>query len=320
MKDEDIEYGRRLLEFLKGGLGPEVVKLLGERDVEEIYVNSDLRVRVIRSDGREATDVVLSESGMENFLNAVSSAAGGDFDRGTPVLAAVLPEELEKCRVQAFQPPLSRGPAFILRKPPTRVFTLTEYVDAGILSKEGKKVIEKLVRKRKNVMVAGATASGKTTLCNAIIDEIARQFPQDRLVILEDTPELRCTSEDVLRLQSNEKHTMRALVKYSLRCRPDRIIVGEVRDSAAKDLLDAWVTGHSGGCGTVHGEDPEKALERLSDLARQGSGDVDQRRMVVSAVDYLVHIAGQGHQRKVRSICEVRGVRKGRFDLKKCGV
>ena len=219
--------------------------------------------------------------------------------------------------LQGFIPPLSEGPSLIIRKPPGRIIPLNEYVEQGILTTRGRDLICQAVAEHKNIMVAGPTASGKTTLCNAIIDEVARQFPTERLLILEDTPELRCASTDHLRLRTTDTVTMRHLVKYSLRCTPNRIIIGEVRDGAAKDLLDAWITGHPGGCGTVHGEDCERALQRLSELAREGAGGTRQHRMVVQAVHYLILITGHGSHRKVTDIVQIVGSDRSAFELER---
>ncbi|MFQ5569629.1 MAG: ATPase, T2SS/T4P/T4SS family [Rhodothermales bacterium] len=236
---------------------------------------------------------------------------------GRPSLQAVLPRSFGKCRLQGFIPPLSEGPSLIIRKPPGRIIPLDEYVEQGVLTKKGRNLVCQAVAEHKNIMVAGPTASGKTTLCNAIIAEIARQFPTERLLILEDTPELRCASNDHLRLRTTDQVTMRHLVKYSLRCTPNRIIIGEVRDGAAKDLLDAWITGHPGGCGTVHGEDPERALQRLLELAREGAGGVAQHRMVAQAVHYLILITGHGARRKVTDVVQVVGSDGSTFELKR---
>ena len=119
----------------------------------------------------------------------------------------------------------------------------------------------------------------------------------------------------MLQLQTTPKIGMRELVKFSLRVTPNRIIVGEVRDGSAKDLLDAWITGHPGGCATVHGEDADKALERLSDLAREGAGGIDQRHLVLRAVHRVVVIAGFGRSRRVRQIVKVTGWNPGGFTL-----
>ena len=314
------EYARRLDSLLRQYLGETIIEALADPDVEEIYVNPDMAVRLVSyARGRLRADVVMREADVTQFLRAGATVNDTEIGEARPSLAAVLPRSFGKCRLQGFIPPLSEGPSIIIRKPPSRVIPLDEYVGQGILTTKGKELICQAVAEHKNIMVAGPTASGKTTLCNAIIDEIARQFPTERLLILEDTPELRCVSSDHLRLRTTDTVTMRHLVKYSLRCTPNRIIIGEVRDGAAKDLLDAWITGHPGGCGTVHGEDCERALQRLAELAREGASGVAQHRMVAQSVQYLILIKGHGAHRKVTDIVRIVGYDGSAFELDRSG-
>ena len=294
-------------------LGRTVMDALGDNDIEEVYVNPDTVVRFVsRSRGRVETAVHLRHADVESFLSTVATQVGTNPG---PSLAATLPHAFGKCRIQGFLPPITEGPALIIRKPPGRLIPLEAYVGQGALSTKGLKLLKKIIAKRRNIIVAGPTASGKTTLCNAILAEISHQFPSDRLLILEDTAELRVVGRDHLRLNTTDTVTMRHLVKSSLRSTPNRLIIGEVRDGAAKDLLDAWITGHPGGCGTVHGEDCEKALERLSRLASEGAGGADQHLMVLQGVHYVIHIAGYGRERKVQSIAQVKDWRDNRFVL-----
>ncbi len=312
------EYTRRLHGLLRQYLGRAILEALADPDVEEIYVNPDMVIRLMSfRRGRLTTGATMREADVTQFLRAVATINGTEIGQARPSLQAVLPGSFGKCRLQGFLPPLSEGPSLIIRKPPTRVIPLDEYVAQGVLSERGKLILCRAIAEHKNIVVAGPTASGKTTLCNAIIAEIARQCPTERLLILEDTPELRCVSSDHLRLRTTETVTMRHLVKYSLRCTPSRILVGEVRDGAAKDLLDAWITGHPGGCGTVHGEDSERALERLADLAREGANGVAQHRLVARAVHYLILIAGYGAHRKVIDFVQIVGSDGSAFQLER---
>ena len=273
-------------------------------DTEEVYVNPDLIVRLISSKrGRQQLQLKLSRQGVEAFLRAVATKSTTTFDVHHPVLAtALIHKHAGKCRIQGFIPPITAGPAFVIRKPGMNAPRLESYVEQGALSGQGLAILENAARERKNIVVAGPTGSGKTTLCNAILQAITRIYPADRLVILEDTPELVVGAQDCLQLQTTSAIGLRKLVKYSLRVTPSRIIIGEVRDHAAKDLLDAWITGHPGGCGTVHGEDCETALERLSSLAREGARGIDQRPLVLRAVHLVVLISGFGQARRVRAI------------------
>jgi len=310
------EYLERVHDMMHRHLGPEILNALRDPDIEEVQCNPDMRIHLISaSRGEIESDASLTQQNVELFLRALAALAKTEIDYDHPDLSTVLPASMGACRVQGFLPPLTSAPSFILRKPPNRIIALPEYVASGALTEGGMQTIQNLVRDRANIIVAGATGSGKTTLCNAILDEICTQFPDERIIVLEDTPELHLEHRNQLRLQTATNHTMRHLVRLSLRATPRRIIVGEVRDEAARDLLDAWITGHPGGCGTVHGEDPERALERLADLAREATPGVDQRPMVAQSVQALIFIRGHGHQREVSAIVAVKGFKDGRFVL-----
>lgn len=294
--------------MIRRHLGPVILAALEDADVEEVQVNPDRSVHIITS-SKGAYKLVENPTpiSVESFLRAVAASSNTHINSSQPSLATVLPASLGKCRIQGFLPPLTEGPAFILRKPPSRIINLDEYVRQGSLSRQGIEVIRELVAKRKNIIVAGPTASGKTTLCNAILSEVEDQFPKERILVLEDTRELHLKHENQLRLVTTAEHTMRHLVRYSLRSTPRRIVVGEVRDGAARDLLDAWITGHPGACATVHGEDALRALGRLAALAQEATPGVDQRRMVAEAVHAVVFIHGHGIQRAVDAIAAVDG-------------
>lgn len=312
-----IEYLERVYDLVRRNLGPEILQALSDPDIEEVQCNPDMSVHLISaSQGELQSSSPLSQKNVETFLRALATLANTEIDHQHPDLATVLPSSFGKCRLQGFLPPLTPAPAFIIRKPPGRIIALAEYVTQRTLSAAGMQTIQRLVSDRTNIIVAGATASGKTTLCNAILAEISKQFPDERIIVLEDTPELHLEHRNQLRLATTQHHTMRHLVRLSLRSTPRRIIVGEVRDEAARDLLDAWVTGHPGGCGTVHGEDPERALERLAALAREATPGVDQRPMVAQSVQALIFIRGHGHRREVSAIMAVKGFRDNRFVLK----
>jgi len=311
------EYHQRIEDIIRSTLGQNIVTALEDPDVEEVQVNADMSIHITRgSSGTTMAETCAVPQSVETFLRAVATHNKLEISPSNPVLATTLPSNLGKCRVQGFLPPLTDAPAFILRKPPSRVIELDEYVAYGSLSKKGVKTIQNLIRTRANIMVAGPTSSGKTTLCNAILSEVVKQFPTERIVVMEDTRELFIVHENQLRMQTTTEHTMRHLVAYALRSTPDRIIVGEVRDHAARDLLDAWITGHPGGCGTVHGEDAQRALVRLAMLAQEATPGVDQKPMVASAVQAIVFIKRDGQKRVVTTIAQVEGLNNdGQFIL-----
>lgn len=311
----------RLSALIRQYLGAQVLALLQDPSIEEVYINPDLLVRAITSTGqRIATSVTLLPQSAEAFLRAISTITSNRFDRDHPSLAAAVSQtDLGKCRIQGFIPPLTPGPAFNIRKPCRQIPTLHDYVKSAMLTPDEHSVLISAIESRQNILIAGPTGSGKTTLCNAILKAIVNAFPEERLVILEDTSELAIQATDSLQLQTTSRIGMTELVKFSLRVTPNRIIVGEVRDGSAKDLLDAWITGHSGGCATIHGEDADKALERLSDLAREGARGIDQRHLVLRAVNIVVVIAGFGKARRVRQIVKVTGLTSSGFTVQDMG-
>ena len=301
-------WEEKIEEMIRHDLGERIMSAIADPDIEEVRVNADGGVHIVSaSKGTQPVSPRLDPRNVETFMRAVATLSGSTIGPDVPWLAATLPHTLGKCRLQGFLPPVTVGPAFVLRKPPGRLIPLDEYVTQGVLSPKGKAVICELVAQRKNIIVAGATASGKTTLCNAILAEVLAQFPGERLLVLEDTRELHIEHTDYLRLQTTATLSMRHLVQHALRSSPHRIVVGEVRDEAARDLLDAWITGHPGGCGTVHGEDCERALERLAGLAQEASPGIDQRRIVAQAVHSVVLIRGHGHARRVTAIAHLLG-------------
>lgn len=308
------QWDARIDEMIRRHLGPIIMEALSDQTVEEVQVNPDMSVHIIGGSNLHIKDA-LEPFRVESFLHAVATLNHTSISRDSPVLATTLPAGLGKCRLQGYLPPLTEAPAFVLRKPPARVIELSEYVKQGALSKDGVQTIQKLIAQRANIMVAGPTASGKTTLCNAVLSEIVKQFPDERIIVLEDTRELHLVHDNVLRMQTTVEHSMRHLVKYSLRSTPKRIIVGEVRDEAARDLLDAWITGHPGGCGTVHGEDAQRALRRLAALAQEATPGMDQCLMVAQSVQAIIFIKAHGKKRVVETISAVNDFEEGQFLL-----
>jgi type IV secretion system protein TrbB len=311
---------RHYRESLARTLGSAVLTALADPDVNEIYVNPSGRLHLdTRSAGRTATGTVLAPEQVLRALNLVASRIPTVLNPSRPQLQAELPVEIFRgARLQGFVPPLVAAPSFNLRKPPAVVYSLDEYVAAGILAPAHRAAIGRAVRERRNVLVAGGTASGKTTLANAVLLEITTACPADRIVVLEDTVELQCAAPDALALRTTESVRLRDLVKASLRTSPDRIVVGEVRDEAALDLLDAWQTGHPGGCATVHANGPLAALHRLDRLAQRANVP-PQPHLVADAIHLIVMIAGGSKGRRVTDVSEVEGYADGRYHLRAVG-
>ncbi|MGH7089773.1 MAG: ATPase, T2SS/T4P/T4SS family, partial [Stellaceae bacterium] len=174
-----------------------------------------------------------------------------------------MPESGE--RFEGLIPPVVAAPCFAIRRPAIAVYTLADYVECGIMSGKQAELLRAAVRGRQNVLVAGGTSTGKTTLVNALLAEIAKTG--DRIVLIEDTRELQCAAPNLVALRTKDGiASLSDLVRSSLRLRPDRIPIGEVRGAEALDLLKAWGTGHPGGVGTLHAGTALGALRRLEQL------------------------------------------------------
>ena len=308
----------RLCDALIRYLGPPVTRAFADDDVTEVYLNPhDGAVRVdTRSRGKIATGDRLPAHRVEMFLNAVAAIIGTTITREQPRLEAELPAGVFRgSRLQGFVPPVTLGPSFTIRKPPAVVYSLDDYVGAGILSDEQCSVLREAVSSHWSIVVVGGTNSGKTTLVNAVLKEITAQFPQERIVILEDTVELQCAAPDHLALRTGPNVTLAELVRSTLRTSPDRIVVGEVRGPEALDLLDAWATGHPGGVATVHASTAEGALLRLDRLAQRANVP-PQTALIAEAVDLIALIEGGNRGRRVSDLVRVTGLGPdGRFIL-----
>lgn len=223
-----------------------------------------------------------------------------------PLLECELP--LDGSRFEALVPPLVLAPAFTIRKKASMIFTLDQYVAAGILSPDHAAVIRTAVGERKNLLISGGTGTGKTTLANAVLHEVAQSTGSHRIVIIEDTRELQCAASNAVFLRTSDNVDMTRLLRATMRLRPDRIVVGEVRGGEALALLKAWNTGHPGGVGTVHANDAPAALIRLEQLIQE-SGVPVIPALIAEAVDYVVSIKRSGRGRVVDEIVRVDGYR-----------
>lgn len=286
---------------LARALGVNIAEALAAPDVVEVLINADGRVWIDRAGaGLLLTEHRLAANDRETAIRLLAHEAGETVGEDRPALATILPDSA--ARVQALLPPLVEAPVLAIRKRPSIIFTLDDYVQDRIASPDQAALLRQAVAAKQNIVVAGGTGSGKTTLLNALLAESA--FADARVVILEDTAELQIASANAVQLltkRTDPPVTMRDLVQMTLRLRPDRIVVGEVRDGAALEVLKAWNTGHPGGLLTLHANSATDALARLEDLCME-SVSAPPKRLIASAVDLVVFIARSGGKRAIQHI------------------
>jgi type IV secretion system protein VirB11 len=306
---------RRIHTQLKEELGG-LLNHLEDPDVEDIHANANGWVWVKRRGAPKEQIMMMPETQRRQIINTVAALAGGQivvtYDH--PTIEAVLP--FGGCRFKGLVPPRSSAPAFSIRTRPMNIIPLAKYVDDDTLSPEHKaKIAAALQDGRTNMLVAGGTGSGKTTLTNALLAEISQSMPWQRIVTIEDTPELQCESPDYIALHATEGTTMGDCLKDALRLSPDRIIVGEVRREGALDLVMAWNTGHPGGLGTIHANDAVGALHRLDMLCRMVTQE-SQAWLIAETINLLVFIQKDPQAksgRRVTEVLRVNGFRNGMY-------
>jgi pilus assembly protein CpaF len=293
------------------GHGP-LERLLADDTVTEVMVNGPHNIWVERRGKLSQTTARFTdESHLRRILNKMVAQVGRRIDESSPMVDARLPDG---SRVHAVIPPLSlTGPLVTIRKFSKRRLDPGDLIRLGTLSTETVEFIQRCVQAELNILIAGGTGSGKTTLLNALSTAIP---DDDRIVTIEDAAELRLNQQHVLRLEARPKNIegqgevpIRELVRNSLRMRPDRIIVGEVRGAEALDMLQAMNTGHDGSLSTVHANSPRDALSRVETMVLMAGYDLPMRairQQVASALDMIIHLERlQDGSRRVTSITEV---------------
>ncbi len=303
------ETTERRRAMLRSAMGPAIEAALSNAHVVEVMVNPDGALRIdVLGEGRVDTGVRMTPEQVERIIRLVASHARTEVHMAAPIVSAELPPHGDGAgeRFEGLLPPVSLAPCFSVRKPAARVYSLMDYVSAGIASADAARILSLAVVERLNILVAGGTSSGKTTLANALLAEMASL--DERVILIEDTRELQCPAPDRVELRTRTGSvTMADLVRSTLRLRPDRIVVGEVRGAEALDMLKAWNTGHPGGIATVHANSAASALTRIEQLVQESVVTVP-RRLIAEAIDIIVFIAGRGAARRIATIARVEGV------------
>jgi len=303
------EINLRKRAMLRTAMGPAIEAALGDSRVIEIMVNPNGVLRIdLLGEGRVDTQVRIAPDQVERIIRLVASHVRSEVHGDRPIVSAELPAHGEGAgeRFEGILPPVATAPCFAIRKPAARIHSLGDYVADGIMSRDVAELLRQAVLHRANILVAGGTSSGKTTLANALLNEMAEI--DERVVVIEDTRELQCPAADTVALRTRAGHvTIGDLVRSTLRLRPDRIIVGEVRGPEALDMLKAWNTGHPGGIATVHANGAAAALHRLESLVQEAVVTVP-RRLIAEAIDLVVFISGRGLARRVAAVVQLDGL------------
>jgi pilus assembly protein CpaF len=294
------------------GHGP-LERPLADDTITEIMINGPYDIWIERQGRLHHTPIRFNdESHLRRIINKIVAQVGRRIDESSPMVDARLPDG---SRVNAVLPPLSlSGPLVTIRKFSRKRLDLGDLIQLGTLNRPSVQFLEACVQAELNILIAGGTGSGKTTLLNAMSTAIPNQ---ERIVTIEDAAELRLNQQHVLRLEARPKNIegegeigIRELVRNSLRMRPDRIIVGEVRGAEALDMLQAMNTGHDGSLCTVHANAPRDALARIETMVLMAGYDLPVRairQQVASALELIVHLERMSDgSRKVTAITEVQ--------------
>ncbi|BBF66206.1 P-type conjugative transfer ATPase TrbB [Acidithiobacillus ferridurans] len=311
-QQEQQAHARRI-EQMRRILGAEIAALFDDTGVVEIMANPDGRVFVERLGSGISPLGEIDASRVQSLLGLMADYLHTTVSRDRPIVEGAMPIEFLRSRFAGAIPPMVEGASFSIRLPARSVYTLDQYVEAGIITAAQLDTLSDAVLSRNNILVSGGTGSGKTTLANAIIDRISKLSDiGTRIVIIEDTRELQCTAPNVVQFLTDDDAgiDMTRLLKLTLRYRPDRILVGEVRDKAALALLKAWNTGHPGGIATLHANNPEAALLRLDQLCQE-AGVPAQQTLIHEAVDIVLQIARDSNHPAGRRISAILDVKSG---------
>lgn len=300
-------------EKLTRELGPIIIKALQDPLTIEVMLNPDSRIWVERLGEEMQLVGTLPPEKAESAMGTIAACLQTTVTRENPILEGELP--LDGSRFEGLIPPVVARASFAIRKKASQVFTLEQYVEAGSMTQEQYERICKAVSARENILVVGGTSSGKTTLSNAIIHKMAEVTPDLRLVIIEDTGEIQCSAENAVIMRATATVSMLHLLRATLRFRPDRILVGEVRGAEALSLLKMWNTGHPGGLSTLHANTARAGLTRLEQLVSEAT-TAPLQQLIGEAVDLVIHIAKTAQGRKVTGLLEVHDYSAGDYNTR----
>lgn len=311
-EDNFSSVKERAKERLARDMGPVLIAALNDPRTVELMLNADGRLWQERLGEGMREIGELRPAKAEAIIKTVAGFLDQVVNKAKPLIEGELP--LDGSRFAGQLPPIVSAPTFAIRKRAIAVFTLEQYVEDRIMTQHHCDALKAAVRNHRNILVIGGTGSGKTTLVNAIINEMVLTNPNERVCIIEDTGEIQCKADNFVQYHTAIDVPMTILLKVILRMRPDRILVGEVRGAEALDLLDAWNTGHEGGAATLHANNALAGLTRLKSLiTRNEAAPSDIEPLIGEAVHVVVHIARAPQGRRVQEILELSGYADGRY-------
>ncbi len=292
----------RLINNLRYNLGNNVMTALEDPNVVEIILNSDGTLWVERLGEKMTVIGEMNEAQGRLVVSLIASALETVVTVENPIVEGELP--IDGSRFEGSLPPICTAPSFAIRKKASTVFPLESYVQNGIMPESLFNIFSSSLQNKKNILVVGGTGSGKTTFVNALIKRLSEISPDDRLIILEDTMELQSLSKNTQFYRTSDFVDMTRLLRMTMRLRPDRILIGEVRDGAALALLKAWNTGHPGGIATVHANGAEEGLYRLEELVAEATA-APKQQLISNAVDMVIYIQRSSGGREISEVLTV---------------
>jgi Flp pilus assembly CpaF family ATPase len=332
------EQRQRFDTKLRRELGDLLLSHLVDPRTEDVLLNPDSLLWIKRLGEGFSSIGEMSPSQATSALNTIAAWKGTSVNHEHPIIETELP--LDGSRFEGLVSPIVRNPVFAIRRKPRKIFTIEDYEHSGILTtKEDPQnrfrsrhsfldsirglshadIVRKAISAKRNILVVGATGSGKTTFLNACFDTMARLAPNDRVISIEDTAELQCTVKNYVDLRTTRDITMLDCLRACMRLKPTRIVVGEVRGAEAHTLLKSWNTGHPGGIATIHANDALNGLVRLETLVAEATA-TPQQSLIGEAVDLVVFVdedTALSAGRKVREVVFVGGYENGRYVIER---
>jgi type IV secretion system protein VirB11 len=314
---EQIKHDR-LIEKLKRELGSAILSGLSDTDVIEIMLNDDGHVWFDSlSNGMYRTDEIIEPMRAYNIISTVATLRHRHINEKELCVECVLP--IDGSRFTAVIPEAVENACFNIRKKATRIFTLDEYIKNKIITEKQANLLRNAILKNHSILITGGPGTGKTTFANALLGEMVHiGSPEQRFVILEETPELQCLAKNKITLRTTANLSFVRALRHALVARPDKICVGECRGAEVLTLLKAWNTGTKGGLSTLHANSASAALSRIEGMIQENEGIKAEPTLIVEAIDVICAMSFDSRTgRKVNDILRVTGHDSSGYQLEK---